>query len=81
MDEVAIDVEQTGAVRLFVHQVIVPDFVVERAWLHGVNFCSERNGLRLASGIAGNQRPACTAAVSRPKNRHGSRAWSARTIR
>src|SRR5947207_175477 len=31
----AIDIDQAGSIRLFVHQMIVPDLVVERTRFHG----------------------------------------------
>src|SRR5262245_62012686 len=39
MDDVAVDVEQAGAVRLLVDQVVGPDFVVEGARLWHVVTC------------------------------------------
>ena len=36
--QMAIDVDETRPIRLFVNQVIFPDFIVERSWFHGVNF-------------------------------------------
>ena len=47
--QMAVDIDQAGAVRLLVDQMVVPDFVVERARFHGFNFCSDENGERLAS--------------------------------
>ena len=38
VDEVAVDIKQAGAVRRLMHQVCVPDLVVEGAWLgHGLS--------------------------------------------
>ena len=37
MHQMAVDIEQRGAVRLFVNQMIVPDFVVESARFHDIN--------------------------------------------
>ena len=34
MDKVPVDIDETGAIRLLVHQMVVPDFVVERARFH-----------------------------------------------
>ena len=47
MHEMAVDVEQAGAVRLLVHQMVVPDLVVERARFHRV-----RTSVRVASAEA-----------------------------
>ncbi len=33
MDKVPVDINETGAVRLLIHQMVVPHFVVERARL------------------------------------------------
>ena len=47
VDEVAVDVEEAGAVRLRVDDVVVPDLVVERARLgHGVRSRRAMDGLR-----------------------------------
>jgi hypothetical protein len=36
--QVTVNIEETRPIRLLVNQVIFPDFVVERAGFHGVNF-------------------------------------------
>jgi hypothetical protein len=38
MHQVTIDVEEARPIRLLVNQVVFPDFVVECARFHGVNF-------------------------------------------
>ena len=50
VDEMAVDVEQAGAVGLLVDQMVVPDLVVERARFHALNLDREwTNGWRSAS--------------------------------
>ena len=72
--EVAVDVEQAGAVGRLVHQVGVPDLVVEGFRCgHGflrARMVSTDGGRRAASG-ARREAP-----KPRPWNRHGRRAWS-----
>jgi hypothetical protein len=34
MHEMTVNIEQTGAIGLFIHQMIVPDFVIKCAGLH-----------------------------------------------
>jgi hypothetical protein len=42
MDEVAVDIEERRPVGLLVHQVVVPDLVVQGSRVHGsVSMCSE----------------------------------------
>jgi len=85
MDDVAVDVEQAGAVRLLIDQMVGPDLVVKRARFHRVSTLQEnafengrsRHGDR-NEAVA--QSSAWIDAVSRPKKRPGRRAWSPRTI-
>ena len=76
MYQMTIDIEEAGSVRLFVHQMVVPDLVVERARFHGSMTLLKgkwESGLQVSGTAGGDQSPACTA-VSRPKKRHGNRA-------
>ena len=34
MHQMTVDIDETGSVRLFVNQMVVPDFVVERTRFH-----------------------------------------------
>jgi hypothetical protein len=73
MNEVAVDIEEGGAVRLLIDQVVVPDLVVEGfsgSWLRSTKF-----GKDCVSVL---QAPAShpSDASSRAKNRAGRRAWS-----
>ena len=69
VDEVAVDVEQAGAVLCFMCQVIIPDLVIERARL-GHRFCLRRSGFwGVFSGLQGDVKPrrsAHMAAMARP---------------
>jgi hypothetical protein len=48
--EVTIDVEEARSIRLLVNQMVFPDFVVERARFHGVNFAQRMdNGMRASN--------------------------------
>jgi hypothetical protein len=86
MDEMAVDVEQAGAVLGLVNQVVVLDFVVQRGRLligHGVrprirDFNRKKRRARMQR--AGRQ-AASAAVVSRPKKRQGKRLRSSRTTR
>src|SRR5438105_11000777 len=60
MHEMAIDIDQTGSIRLFVHQMIVPDLVVERTRFHG------SITLLRTKGEAACKRPAFAGAIKVP---------------
>ena len=86
MHQMAVDIDQAGAVRAARRPdgrprscrrgcaVSLLEGLVqsERAWLADAARCA---------GARKDQRPACTQAISRPKKRQGSRAWSVMMMR
>jgi hypothetical protein len=77
--QMTVDIEETSAVRLFVYQMVVPDFVVERTRFHGQKALFRLNGI-VANGRRCRQpikaRPARTPSAARRSARaaaHGRR--------
>src|SRR6266700_1159671 len=92
MDQLAVDIEQAGAVIGFVHQMVVPDLVVQRGrfgherqlqkYSRGERLSAVTRELKVKS--AQNQAARASADVAvvakRPKNRPGRRERSSITM-
>ena len=87
--QMAVDIEQAGAVLGLVHQMVVPDLVVQRGGFGQRTWCQSlsRNGdvetecaSRSQCGALEARQAISPAVVRRPKNRHGRRLRSSSTI-
>ena len=83
MHQMAVDIDEAGAVRLLVDQMVVPDLVVEGTRFHDVELLLRVKRIAACRRLAASgrdQSPACTRRQP-AENRPGRRAWSSRTIR
>ncbi len=71
MDEVAVDIEEAGSIRLFIDEMIVPDLVVKRARLHAGSQ-AKMEFRQLAANNPAMQQPSARGAA-RPFE--GARPW------